>query len=242
MPTSQSQNESGARPAQAKRAPDPNYGLTFVEQPFVLVSLYHSLLARLRDPKITVPQEYYRGEAKLPVTEMRAWYRDFGYQLQALWEKLDLSHLPPAMREGILKNQRQEKRRALLALSSALIGAGLGFWLGRIAGIGIGLGSGYIAGYLVSLLLFPKVEVFRDIWQDYGQQPASWFNSVLVHALAILAMAIPYMVGLWVSPTKAKADHMVAVDISPYLPDLLQVYCVQHWPNHIPYLLQVCHF
>ena len=220
MPTSQSPIESGSRPAQPKRVADSNYGLTFVEEPFVLISLYRGLVSWWREPKITVPQQYYRGEAKLPVTEMRAWYRDFGYQLRALWEKQDLSHLPVVLRERLLKNAKQEQRRALLALGAAGVGAGLGFWLGGLAGVGIGLGSGYVAGYLVSVLVFPKVEVFRDIWQDYMQQPASWFNSLLVHALVILAMAVPYFVGLWVSPTKAKADHLVAVDISPYIPDL----------------------
>jgi protein TonB len=76
-----------------------------------------------------------------------------------------------------------------------------------------------VAGYLVGILVFPKVKVFRDIWQDYEQQPASWVNSLLVHALAIAALVIPYMVSRWIHPPAAKAATHI-VDISPYLPDL----------------------
>jgi periplasmic protein TonB len=220
MPTSPTRLENGNPPAQTRPAAEPKYGLTFVEQPFILVALYRSISSWLREPKITVPKEYFRGKVRLPVTEMRPWYRDFGYQVRALWEKQDLSHLPEALRQGLRRNEKQEKRRAMLAAGGAILGAGAGFWLGRLTGVGIGLPTGYVAGYLLSILAFPKVQVFRDIWQDYGQEPASWVNSLLVHALVITAMLIPYFVGLWMHPTKAKADHLVAVDISPYMPDL----------------------
>jgi periplasmic protein TonB len=220
MPTSPTQLDKRTRLAQTKPPRGSEYGLTFIDQPFILVSLVRSIADWFREPKITVPEEFYRGEAKLPVTEMRPWYRDFFPQFKALWEKDDLSHLPEALREKIKRNKIQEKRRAYLAAGGAILGGGVGFWLGRLTGLSVGLPTGYLAGYLTAILVFPKAKVFWDIWQDYGQEPASWLNSLLVHALVIVAMLVPYFVGLWMHPTKAKADHLVAVDISPYLPDL----------------------
>lgn len=218
MATNQTQVENGNQPL--RRVPDPKYGLTFVEQPFILFSVLRSIASWLTEPRARVPKQYYRGEARLPVTEMRPWYRDFGYQLKALWEKRDLSRLPEAIRQRIKRNEVQEQRRTLLSTGTALAGAGVGYWLDQLAGVGLGLPAGYLVGYLFSIAIFPKVEVFRDIWQDYGQQPASWFNSLLVHALAITAMMVPYFVSGWMHPTKAAASHTIITDISPYLPDL----------------------
>ncbi len=220
MPSSQSQVGNGNPPAPTRRVPEPKYGLTFVDQPFIVVAVLRSIGSWLREPKVRIPKEYYRGEARLPVTEMRPWYRDFGYQIRALWEKQDLSHLPEVIRQRIKRNEQQEQRRALLAAGIAVVAAGAGYWLGGLTGVGIGLPSGYLAGYLLAIAVFPKVEVFRDIWQDYAQEPASWLNSLLVHALAITAMMVPYFVGMWMHPTKAKAKDTAVIDISPYLPDL----------------------
>lgn len=221
MPTSNvaAGKGSGNNPAGAKFVPEPKYGLTFIEDPSILTSLFQGIRAWLNEPKITVPRQYYKGEARLPLTEMRPWYRDFGSQLRALWEKRDLSRVPPAIRQRIERNDKQEARRLLLATGAAIVGGALGFLLGRLTGVGVGLPGGYVAGYLVAMLVFPKVQVFRDLWQDYGQQPASWVNSLLVHALALAVMVIPYVVSGWVHPAKAKAETKV-VDISPYLPDL----------------------
>jgi periplasmic protein TonB len=211
--------ERGKVAAGAKPSPELIYRPTVVDEPFFLVSLVRGLRAWLSDPKITVPKEYYRGEAKLPITEMGAWYRGFWHQLRVLWEKRDLSRVPPAIREGILRNHKQEERRLLLATGAAILGGGLGLLLGGVQGIGYGLPAGYVAGYLVAILVFPKVRVFRDIWEDYQQQPASWLNSLLVHGLAITALVLPYIISGWLHPAKAKAAPAV-VDISPYLPDL----------------------
>ena len=221
MPTSDVETGTGrgSTPTGGKPSPEPVYQLTVVDEPFFLVSLWQGLVATLREPKITVPKEYYRGEAKLPVTEMGAWYKGFGYQLRALWEKRDLSHLPESMRQGIKRNEKQEERRLLLSTCAAIVGGTLGFLLGGVNGIGIGLPSGYVAGYLVGVLVFPKVKVFRDIWEDYAQQPASWINSLLVHALAIIAVATPYRRCRWVPPPEAKAATHI-VDTSPSRPAL----------------------
>jgi periplasmic protein TonB len=209
----------GNIPLAGKPPSEPVYKATLIEEPSTLRSLVEGLRERLREPKITVPKEYYRGEARLPLTEMRPWYRDFFSQLRALREKRDLSRLPEAIRQGIKRNEKQEERRLLLSTGAAIVGGALGFLLGGFSGIGLGLPTGYVAGYLVAILVFPKVQVFREIWQDYGQQPASWVNSLLVHALAITALVLPYVISRWIHPPQAKAETRV-VDISPYLPDL----------------------
>ncbi len=94
MPTSDVQTEvnsggtpASSRPTSRNALADPQYQLTFVESPGILASLVHQIRERLREPKITVPPQYYRGEAKLPVTEMRPWYRELPGQIKALFEK-----------------------------------------------------------------------------------------------------------------------------------------------------------
>lgn len=73
----------GSKPA----APPPRYRVTFVEESFFLISLFRQIGERLREPKITVPKQYYKGEAALPVVEMTPWYRDIPNQLRVLFEK-----------------------------------------------------------------------------------------------------------------------------------------------------------
>src|SRR5579859_6186386 len=69
--------------------PDLEYRTVFIESPNVFSSLFRQIRQGLREPRITVPAEYYRGEAALPVSEMRAWYRDLPSTLKQLPE---LSH------------------------------------------------------------------------------------------------------------------------------------------------------
>src|SRR5579864_5192933 len=68
-------------------APAAKYQITFVDSPFFLFSLVRQIRERMREPKITVPQKYYRGEAALPVVEMKPWYRDIPNQIKVLFEK-----------------------------------------------------------------------------------------------------------------------------------------------------------
>jgi periplasmic protein TonB len=68
-------------------APSPAYRFTFVEESFFLVSLIRQIRERMREPKITVPKQYYKGEAALPVVEMTPWYRDIRNQWKVLFEK-----------------------------------------------------------------------------------------------------------------------------------------------------------
>ena len=46
--------------------PGPEFHLTFVDSTLPPVSLFRQILERLREPKITVPKEYYRGKVTLP--------------------------------------------------------------------------------------------------------------------------------------------------------------------------------
>ncbi len=140
---------------------EPQYNLTILETSNVLISLFRQIRQRLREPKITVPKEYYRGEVALPVTEMRPWYRDLPNQIRVLFEKPKAPPIP---------------------------------------------------------ITSQPVDV-PDIWQDYQPQPGSWMNSLLVHALALTAMILPFVVRRMLQPAKPKQTYEV-VNISPYLPDL----------------------
>jgi len=76
------------------KQPEPVYQLTFVETPNVFVSAFRQIRDLWREPKITVPQKYYRGEARLPVTEMRPWYRDLPNLFRTLFEKPKAPAIP----------------------------------------------------------------------------------------------------------------------------------------------------
>ena len=49
--------------------PGAEFHATFVESTLPPVSLFRQILERLREPKITVPKKYYRGEVTLPPTD-----------------------------------------------------------------------------------------------------------------------------------------------------------------------------
>ncbi|MGD0010461.1 MAG: energy transducer TonB [Terriglobia bacterium] len=89
MPISDTQAEisTDAAPSASPRIPEPEYHLTFVDSTLPPVSLFRQILERLREPKITVPKEYYRGKATLPATDMRPWFLDLPNELRGLFEK-----------------------------------------------------------------------------------------------------------------------------------------------------------
>ncbi len=89
MPSSDTQVEVSreATPSPNRRIPEPEYHITFVDSTLAPVSLFRQILERLHEPKITVPKEYYRGEATLPATDMRPWFLDIPNELRALFEK-----------------------------------------------------------------------------------------------------------------------------------------------------------
>ena len=93
MPTTEFKTETSAGANGAGTGaiglPELEYRTVFLESPNVFRSLFRQIRQGLREPRITVPAEYYRGEAALPVSEMRAWYRDLPSTLKQLPE---LSH------------------------------------------------------------------------------------------------------------------------------------------------------
>ncbi len=199
MPTSQLRvdTDPGKPRVNKVNVPEPEYQLTFVDTPFVFLSVLRQIREWLREPKITVPRQYYRGEAKLPATEIRPWFLDLPNQIKSLFEK---PKLQKAYYRGV----------ALLPASD------LRPWYRDLP------------NQLKALFERPKAPLVPltsqpievpDIWQDYQLQPASWVNSLLVHALALAALVLPFAVARMLQPVKA-AGKVEIVDISPYLADL----------------------
>jgi TonB family protein len=213
MPTSNAQVEVGPGkvPAPTTSAPDKLYKVTFVETPTVFVSAYRQIRDWLREPKVTVPPEYYRGEARLPATDMPPWYRTLPDQLKIAFEK-------PRDPIGIY-NHAQAKKSALCALLGAVALAAGGWLLKGQLGLLLGAVVGFAAGELAGALLFKKQEYPADIWGDYRMQAASWVNSVLVHAIAVTLLVLPYLLSRMFQPVKA-ATKTEVIDISPYLAQL----------------------
>lgn len=89
--------ETGAGPSNAtvdRTAEDHlTYQPELVESPFILTSLWRLFRERRREPKITVPQEYYRGEARLPLSDSPALLVHLRNQVKELFEKPQ----PPAI-------------------------------------------------------------------------------------------------------------------------------------------------
>jgi TonB family protein len=199
------------RPATKPTAPEPEYRLTFFDTPATPVSLLRQILAILREPKITVPQKYYRGEADLPATDMRPWYRDLPGQLRYAFQK-------PRDPIGAF-NYVQERKRAVLGLGLAVL-AGVGGWFAlRERGVILGVIAGYAIGYLAGLLAFKKRPYPPDVFRDYQLQAGSWLNSVLVHAVGLTIILLPFIMSRLATPAKALTKVEI-VDISPYLAEL----------------------
>ena len=49
--------------------------MTLVEPPSLFVSAFRQVRYWLSEPKVTVPAQYYRGEVKLPATDMGSWLK-----------------------------------------------------------------------------------------------------------------------------------------------------------------------
>lgn len=203
----QSSAQQNTRPA-AKRPQADGYALTFVDSSTTLGSIFRQIRERLREPKITVPREYYRGEARLPITEMRSWLEDIPTTLRIAFEE---------PRDAIGKyNRAQTLRRAFLALAFAAVAAGALVALKEESIAIWGAATGLALGEIVGLLVFRDRAYPPDIFQDYRQQAGSWVNSLLVHGLVLAAITIPFIV--FRQPVKAANKKEVFVDISPYIP------------------------
>lgn len=186
-----------------------NLSFTIQESPGLLSSLINNLREWRRISAMKVPEGYARGTV-LPVTEMRPWYKDFTKQVKSYFEK-------PTEPIGIF-NRAQEKKRTLVGLACAVVGGGVAFWLGGPRMIVLGVIGGYVVGEVIGALAFKKRDYPPDIWQDYQQQRASWANSVMVHAVVILALVLPYYISEWLNPVQPKKE--VVTDISPLLMEL----------------------
>lgn len=196
-------------PHENARPPDEQFQVTIVETPSLFVSAFRQVRDWLREPKVTVPPQYYRGETKLPATDMRPWFMDLPSQLRVAFEK-------PRDPIGFF-NYEQQQKRALLAFGVALgLGAGGWFWRGN-TGLLLGVIAGFALGELAASLIFKNRQYPPDIWQDFTMQKASWVNSVLVHVFALTLLVLPYILARMWQPVKA-ATKTEVVDISPYLP------------------------
>jgi protein TonB len=201
----------GKIPPQKPPLPDDHFEVALFETPSLPVSVYRQIRDWLREPKVTVPARYYRGEASLPATDMRPWFMDIPSQIKVAFEK-------PRDPIGIY-NYAQQERRALCAFACAVVlAAGGWFWRGNL-GLVCGVVAGFAVGELAGALIFKTRAYPADIWHDYRMQPASWVNSALVHAIALTLLLLPYVLSRMWQPVKA-SSKTVAVDISPYLPDL----------------------
>ncbi len=213
MSTSNLQVEVGPEKMLPKTAPavDARFTVTLVEPPSLFVSAFRQIRDWLREPKVTVPAQYYRGAIKLPATDMRPWFMDLPSQIKVAFEK-------PGDPIGSY-NYGQQEKRALVAFSVAiLLGAGGWFWL-RDAGLFMGAIAGFALGEGVGSLIFKNRPYPPDIWRDYRMQAGSWVNSVLVHSVALTILLLPYILSRMWQPVKA-ATRTEVVDISPYLGQL----------------------
>ncbi len=185
----------------------------FVESPGIAESLVRQVREMLSEPKITVPQQYYRGEATLPATDIGPWFVDLPSQIRFLFEK-------PTDPVGIY-NRAQEFKRAAVTAAFALAGAVAGWaareGVGRIVLFAIAAAA---LGRLASTFLFRKREYPPDILQDYAHQTASWVNSLLVHLVAIGAMVLPFVISRMGQQTVKASTKFEVTDISPYLAQL----------------------
>src|ERR1051326_1595597 len=196
----------------SKNPPEPTYRLTQFEEPFFLISLLRQIRQQMAEPKITVPREYYQGEVRLPVTEMRAWYQDLPNQISFALAK-------PSDEIGAF-NYEQEQRRLIVGAIFIFVGAISGWLLKHGTGLFLGAALGVAVGRAVATLVFKKRSYPPDFWQDYRQQPASWVNSMIIHTLLVLAMVLPVIIGHMLRPPKAQTKTHEVVDISPYLAQL----------------------
>jgi TonB family protein len=83
-----------ATPTGGPPLPGPEYHFTFVDSTLAPVSLFRQILEGFREPKITVPKEYYRGKVKLPATDMRPWFLDLSDQLKLEFQKPKAPSIP----------------------------------------------------------------------------------------------------------------------------------------------------
>jgi periplasmic protein TonB len=189
----------------------PLYRATIVEETNQFASIVRQIRDMLREPKVTVPPQYYRGEADLPITGMRPWFLDLGNIVRTALEK-------PKDPIGIF-NRKQDRKRALVTLVLGPAGAAAGWFIhGSLGGL-IGVLAGVALGELAGWAIFRHRAYPPDPWIDFPQQKASWVNSLLLHVLVIALLVLPFIMKRMSEPAKVAAKYE-AIDISPYMPVL----------------------
>ncbi|HTV53944.1 MAG TPA: energy transducer TonB [Terriglobia bacterium] len=88
----------GAGPREAGTTPENSseptfHGLSF-ESPSLLASLWNQLRERRKASKTTIPEGYYRGEARLPVSEMGSVFQSLHDSFHSLFEKPEPPSIP----------------------------------------------------------------------------------------------------------------------------------------------------
>jgi len=201
--TSETQVEikADATPSGSPREPKPEYRLTFVDSTLPAVSLFRQIWQMLHEPKVTVPKEYYRGRATLPATDMRPWILDIPNQLRALFEKPKITASTEAYYRGKATLPATDMRPWILDLPNQLKAL-------------------FEKPQAPSIPITSHPVDVPEIWQDYQPQSGSWMNSLLVHAVGIAIILLPFFVQHITQPVKASSKPEVVVDISPYLAEL----------------------
>lgn len=189
----------GATTTASPREPEPEYRLTFVDSTLPPVSLFRQIWQLLREPKTTVPKEYYRGEVTLPATDMHSWIRDLPYQLKALFEK-PKTNIPKEYYRGEVALPATDMHSWVLDLPNQLKAL-------------------FEKPKPPSIPITSKPVDVPEIWQDYQPQSGSWVNSLLVHLVGIAVILLPFFVAHVIQPVKASSKTDV-IDISPYLAEL----------------------
>jgi TonB family protein len=189
-----------------------HFSVTLVEPPSLFVSAYRQIRDSIREPKVTVPAQYYRGKVRLPATDLNPWYMDLPAQIKVAFEK-------PRDPIGIYNHTQQEKRALCAFVLAVILGAAGWFWR-RDAGLLLGVIAGFALGEYASSLIFKNRPYPPDIWRDYRMQAGSWLNSVLVHVVAVTLLLLPYVLTRMWQPVKAATKTTAVVDISPYLAEI----------------------
>ena len=179
--------------------PEAEFRVTFVDTTIAPVSLFRQIFGILREPKITVPKEYYRGQASLPATDMRPWFLDLPYQLKALFEKPQ-ANVPKEYYRGEVPLPATDMRPWFMDLPNQLRGL-------------------FEKPKPPSIPITSKPVDVPEMWQDYQPQSGSWMNSLLIHLMAVAIIILPFFVSHVTQKVKASTKYE-AVDISPYVAEL----------------------
>jgi protein TonB len=213
MPSTETQAGTGTSngvKAAPKKPPEPRYQLTFIEPPGIVASLREGLREFFSGPKISVSSKYYRGQVRLPVTEMAPWWRDFPTQIKSLFE---------APRDPIgIFNRGQAKKRALCGMAGALVLGAVGAYFRRPSYIFLGILLGYALGEIAGGLRFKKRAYPPEIWRDYLPESGSWVNSLLVHMVIITSLILPYYIHELLQGPKTTTAAQIPPPVTLILP------------------------